>query len=250
MFCIHCGAPNPEGASFCSTCGKAIGASANLPAPIETHQYVVGSAEQSPRTAVAQISPPISLTAQPPAPYPPVPQGKGKPVLWILCGFAACLLIVVAVAVGSRLNQPSPAASAPPAVATSDVPSPTAPPTYAAPPAAPSTDNVPAPASVPAQPPPPPAAPQNSIIGDWRATTVIGSSIVLHFGADGRYTLTDVLDSEQGVYVFSNGDGTLRLQPNAVFTHNIVIWNCQLAGDSLSCVDPKGAGHVYSRFQP
>ena len=72
---------------------------------------------------------------------------------------------------------------------------------------------------------------------------------MLHFGADGRYTLKDILDSQEGVYVFSSGDGTLRLQPNAVFSHDVMIWSCQLSGDSLSCVDPQGAGHVYTRVQ-
>jgi hypothetical protein len=28
-----------------------------------------------------------------------------------------------------------------------------------------------------------------------------------------------------------------------------VIWQCQLSGDSLSVVDPDGAGHVYTRIQ-
>jgi hypothetical protein len=61
--------------------------------------------------------------------------------------------------------------------------------------------------------------------------------------------LKDVLDSQEGVYVFSSGDGTLRLQPNAVFSHDIVVWSCQLSGDSFSCVDPEGAGHVYKRVE-
>jgi hypothetical protein len=28
-----------------------------------------------------------------------------------------------------------------------------------------------------------------------------------------------------------------------------VVWSCQLSGDSFSCVDPAGAGHVYTRVQ-
>jgi len=102
-------------------------------------------------------------------------------------------------------------------------------------------------APVQAAPPSSPAVPQNPIVGDWRAITIIGSSIGLHLGADGRYVLNP--GSDEGIYVFSSGDGTLRLQSNSFFSKGVMIWSCQVSGDSLSCVDPEGAGHVYSRLK-
>jgi hypothetical protein len=251
MFCIHCGALNPEDASFCSTCGKAIGARTNPPPLAEAPQSAPSCPEKSFGSAAASTLAPFTLPAQ----HAPEPQyllaaaAKGRPVLWVLAGFGSCLLILIAVALGFRLSQPS---STPEPSRNNGSPDPaptTAPVTYTPPATAPATDTTPAPTGAPVQPEPTPspAAPQNPIVGEWKATTFIGTSIVLHFGADGRYTLKDISGTEQGVYVFSSGDGTLRLQPNAVFSHNIVVWNCQLSGDTFSCVDPDGAGHVYAR---
>jgi len=253
MFCIHCGAANPQDASFCSICGKAIGAPANPPTPAAAPQQVLGSTEKSSGNATGQALPPITMsvqpTPQPQAQYLPATTGKGKPVLWILAGFTACLVIVIAMALGPRWNQNS---SGPEPARDNAVPDPAptaAPATYTPPSAAPGADSTPAPASAPVQTPPPslPAAPQNPIVGDWKATTFIGSSIGLHLGADGRYVLNP--GSYEGVYVFSSGDGTLRLQSNSFFSKGIMIWSCQVSGDSLSCVDPEGAGHVYSRLK-
>ena len=258
MFCIHCGALNPEDASFCNKCGKDIAGPTNPAIPAEAPQQVPRSDERSSWNAAGQPLPQISLPVQPPpqlhAAYQPSTAFKGKPVLWILAGFGACLLIVIAVlavALVFRLTQAPPVQEATPATSASGTPAATAPVTDTPYAPAPAADNTPSPASAPVQAPPPTpvAAPQSSIVGDWKTTTIVGSTIALHFGADGRYTLKDVLDSEEGVYVFSSGDGTLRLQPNAVFSHDIVVWSCQLSGDSLSCVDPNGAGHVYTRVQ-
>ncbi|HMG85118.1 MAG TPA: zinc ribbon domain-containing protein [Terracidiphilus sp.] len=304
MFCIHCGAPNPENASFCSACGKAIGASANQATAAVAALPILSSAEKSYGNAAGQFAtgqgatgqvatgqgatgqgaPQISLpalpaqpaqTAQPAQPaqppqlqpspqaqYPPAIAGKGKPVLWVLGGFGACLLIVIAVAMGSRLNQnssgseaarenvaPDAAPAAAPAAYTAPAPAPAADTATA-----PSADTTPAPAadtpvSTPVQPAPQPApaAPQNPIVGDWKATTFIGSTIGLHLGADGRYVLNP--GSDEGVYSYSSGDGTLRLQSNSFFSEGIMVWSCQVSGDSLSCIDPKGGGHVYNRVR-
>ncbi|MGA8087908.1 MAG: zinc-ribbon domain-containing protein [Terracidiphilus sp.] len=309
MFCIHCGAPNPENASFCSACGKEIGAPATPSASAEAAPRAPGRAEESSGNATGQFAPgqfgtvqgttglgatglgatghgatgqglpPIALPAEPaarpqpeaqfqppsppqaqylpqtPAQYQPAVAGKGKPVLWVLGGFAACLLIVIAVALGSRLNQNSSGSgTARENVAPDSAPT-AAPTTYTAPaPApdptpAPAPDTTAAPVSAPVQAAPSPAAaaPQNPIVGDWKATTFIGSTIGLHLGADGRYILNP--GSDEGVYSYSSGDGTLRLQSNSFFSEGIMVWSCQVSGDTLSCVDPKGAGHVYNRMR-
>jgi len=250
MFCIRCGAPNPEDASFCNACGKPIGVPPNPAIPTELSREVPGNTELS-GSATGQTVPSTSLVAQAPPPEPaqnqPVSTKKSRPVLWILGGVAACLLIVTVVAVGLRQSQASSGPDTPPASATPDPPPATAPEAYTPPAPAPAADPTPAPSSEPASPPPAPAPQQNSIVGDWTTTTVVGSHITLHFGADGQYTLTDIGGTEEGVYVFSSGDGTLRRQPKAIFSHDIIVWSCQLMGDSLSCVDPEGGGHVYSR---
>ncbi len=245
MFCTHCGALNPDDASFCGACGKTVGTPASPPVPAETPRRVLSSAEKVSGNEAGQTLPQMSLPPQPHAQYQPAEAGKGKPVRWILAGFAACFLIVIIVAFGFRLGQSSSQPGAPPTSAAPGAAPTPAPATYNPPAPAPAADNTPV--SAPVQPPPP-AAPQNPIVGDWQATTFIGSHITLHFGADGKYTLTD-LSTDEGVYVFSSGDGTLRLQSNSMFSKGIMIWSCQLSGDSLSCVDPQGAGHVYTRIQ-
>ena len=261
MFCIHCGARNPENASFCSACGKAISADNDAATLMEAAPQVPGSAEGSTGNAVAEGLPPISLPAQPaavPQPqalYQPAIAGKGKPVLWVLGGFGGCLVIVIAVAFGSRLNRTSSLSEPARENVVPETSPTTAPATYAAPAPAPAADpapaaeTTPAPASAPVQPPPQPApaAPQNPIVGDWKATTYIGSTIGLHLGADGRYILNP--GSDEGVYAYSSGDGTLRLQSNSFFSNGIMVWSCQVSGDSLSCVDANGGGHVYNRVR-
>lgn len=237
MFCNYCGSPNPNDSAFCSACGKAIGAHANPPAGAPISPGVPAGA---PAPSAAQSQAPVPLAA--PAQMQPQPPaaGKTKIGLWILIGFAACLVIVLAAAWGFRQNQGA-------SEQTSGV-IPDSPPVQDAPAApAPAAENPPE-AAPPAPAPPPPAAPQNPIVGQWKTTTLIGDTI-LTFTDDGRYTIKSALVSDAGVYVFSIGDGTLRLQPDAVFSHDIVIWQCQLSGDSMSVVDPEGAGHVYTRLQ-
>ena len=250
MFCIRCGARNPEDASFCNACGKPIGVPPNPAIPVELSREVPGDTELSGSTT-GQAVPPTSLLAQTPPPGPaqnqPVAPQKNRPVLWILGGVAAFILVVTVVAFGFRQNQASSGGDTSSAGTVPDSPPTTAPEAYTPPAPAPVADPTPAPASAPEPPPPAPAPQQNSIVGDWTTTTVVGSHITLHFGADGQYTLTDIGGTEEGVYVFSSGDGTLRRQPKAIFSHDIIVWSCQLMGDSLSCVDPDGGGHVYSR---
>jgi zinc ribbon protein len=247
MFCIHCGAPNPNDASFCSTCGKAIDVSANPAIPTEIPQPVLSSAEG--QRNLRQTPP--SLPAQPPSQWHEQYQARvreGRTLPWILVGFAACLVIVLAMALVFRQGQAPSGLEIPRAYSASETPA-TAAATGTLPATAPATtDTTPAAPSAPVQAPPPPAAPQNTIVGDWKTATVVGSHISLHFGADGRYTLTDFI-TDEGVYVYSSGDGTLRLQSNSFFSKGIMVWSCQLSGDSFSCVDPEGAGHVYSRVQ-
>ena len=247
MYCIHCGVPNPEGASFCGTCGKAVGALATPPIPGEVAQSILSSTQTS-LNATGGAGPQMALPSQPSdEQYRPVVARQGKPILWILAGFAACLVIVFAMALGFHLNQDSSRSE------TSPVAEPAAtsvPVTESSAAVEPAVDNTAAPVSAPVQvaPPSPVAAPQNPIVGRWKTTTLIGDT-VLNFQADGQYTINSALVSDAGVYVFSSGDGTLRLQPNAVFSHDIIVWSCQLSGDSLSVVDPEGAGHVYTRIQ-
>ena len=185
MFCNYCGSPNPDDSSFCNACGKAIGAHVNPPARAEIPPPVPASAP-GPLPAQPQAQPPVSFPVQP---APAVP-GKSKIGLWILVGFAACLVIVIAVAWGFRQSQSS--SEQTPGVIPDSAPvqdnsaAQTSP--AAAPEAAPA-DAAPAPT--------PPAAPQNPIVGQWKTTTLIGDTI-LTFTDEGRYTIKSALVSDAG----------------------------------------------------
>jgi hypothetical protein len=195
-----------------------------------------GSAETirpAPPLAPIPAEPLIQPQAQPTNPA----AGKSKVAIWVLVGFVACLIVILAVALSLRQNQTASGSETPVVIVDSPPALESAPAPADAPPAA-----------VPVQAPPvPAAAPQNPIVGQWKTTTLIGDT-VLNFGGDGHYSIKSSLVGDSGVYVFSN-DGTLRLQPDAIFSHDIVIWHCQLSGDSMSVVDPDGAGHVYTRIR-
>ncbi|NDQ56984.1 MAG: zinc ribbon domain-containing protein [Acidipila sp.] len=244
MFCNYCGAANPNDASFCSACGKAIAAPGQLPLQKEIAQRVLNSESSGVSSGQDQLRaalPGLPLIHPQPEPESPAVTGKSKAALWVLVGFAACLLLVIALAFGLRRNPIQSGRDAPGVI----------------PDSAPVSDNPAAPAPAPVDtpattapvptPPPPAAAPQNPIVGDWKTTTLIGDTHLV-FSDDGRYSIKSALVGDHGVYVFS-GDGTLRLQPDAIFSHDIVIWHCQLSGDSMSVVDPDGAGHVYTRVR-
>ena len=247
MFCNYCGAANPNDASFCSACGKGIAAPGQLPLQKEITQRVLSNSEGSGATG-GQGQLRASLPGLPqihpqPQPESPAVTGKSKVGLWVLVGFAACLILVIALALGLRQNQ-TPSGRDTPGVIPESAPLPDNPsaPAPAPAPADPALATAPVPT-----PPVPAAAPQNPIVGDWKTTTLIGDTHLI-FTDDGRYTIKSALVGDKGVYVFS-GDGTLRLQPDAIFSHDIVIWHCQLSGDSMSVVDPDGAGHVYTRVR-
>lgn len=57
MFCNYCGAPNPEGAAFCSTCGKAIShSSKDNSFPQGSEKPVVAANPQPSRSEVVDTS--------------------------------------------------------------------------------------------------------------------------------------------------------------------------------------------------
>jgi Domain of unknown function (DUF4190)/zinc-ribbon domain len=82
MFCAHCGSQNPEGAQFCSSCGKAVVQAGSTPAA---------------GTPIATASP-----ASPPPGFIPPPTTSGKAVASLLCGFLffAFPFAVVAIILG------------------------------------------------------------------------------------------------------------------------------------------------------
>ena len=69
----------------------------------------------------------------------------------------------------------------------------------------------------------------------------------LELTSEGHYHLKSSLADESGSYVYS--DGSLQLQPDGLFDHSIVTWQCQISGNSMSVIEPDGAAHIYTRVQ-
>ena len=105
MFCNYCGASNPEGAVFCSTCGKAIPRSSKSESlPSASEKQAVSSSPLSSRSEVVDTSAAMSsggtltqsarmefvdgLTAE-------VRRKIGdKPIIWACVTFIAALVLV------------------------------------------------------------------------------------------------------------------------------------------------------------
>lgn len=88
MFCQNCGAQNPDGAPFCSTCGQALNnaqAPAQPPVQPPVQQPVYG----------APVQPPVQ---QPPvyaAPQQPSVPGKGLSIASMITGIASLVMLCV-----------------------------------------------------------------------------------------------------------------------------------------------------------
>lgn len=144
-------------------------------------------------------------------------------------------------------SQASPAPESTPAPETAAAPE--APPGTPPAPTAPEVETAPAPeATLPPPPPQPakPSAPSNPIVGTWK-TSKWGIDTVMELDADGHYRFRTGPVTETGVYTYSSSDGTLRMQDDGFFSHKITVWNCQIAGDSMSIIQPDGPGQIYSR---
>jgi hypothetical protein len=108
MFCIHCGAPNPGDAAFCSRCGKAVAVRDAQPAvPVQQQP-------QAPAEVLRSIEPPRAVPVQAaPAPSVPVLPRQGSHVLrnlTVVAGLIAAV-IVIAIAIALALAGPNPQTS-------------------------------------------------------------------------------------------------------------------------------------------
>lgn len=104
MFCIYCGASNPDNAAFCSSCGKAMAVPAAQPA-VPVQQQPQASAEP-PRS----VEPPRAVPVQvAPAPFVPVPLRRRSHVLRNLAVVAVLIAVVIVVAIA--LTGPRPQTS-------------------------------------------------------------------------------------------------------------------------------------------
>ena len=103
MFCIYCGKPNPDSASFCSTCGKAVAlppAQAASPIQQQTQPLQPAQSVELPR-AVSSNSVP--------APARPIPPQRRSHTLRNLAIVAVLIAAVIVVAI--LVSGPSPQAS-------------------------------------------------------------------------------------------------------------------------------------------
>jgi hypothetical protein len=93
------------------------------------------------------------------------------------------------------------------------------------------------------------ARPAPTIVGEWVTQLAFGGSSTLILTEDGRYQVKNLMVNDSGIYTYSSGDGSLRLQENGIFDHSITVWNAQLSpdGESLSVIEPEGASHIYRR---
>jgi hypothetical protein len=104
MFCVYCGKPNPDSASFCSSCGKAVATKAAQPAvPLQPPAQV-------PHVPPQNIEPLRAVPVQAEAAASvPAPQRRRSHVVRNLALLA--VLIAAVIIVGSALAGPSPQAS-------------------------------------------------------------------------------------------------------------------------------------------
>jgi hypothetical protein len=104
MFCIYCGASNPDNAAFCSGCGKAVAVPAVQPAvPVQQQP-------QAPAEPPRSVEPPRAIPVQAaPAPFVPVPLRRRSHLLRNLAVVAVLIAAVIVVAIA--LAPPRPQAS-------------------------------------------------------------------------------------------------------------------------------------------
>lgn len=104
MFCVYCGKPNPDSASFCSACGKAVAVPAAQPAvPVQPLAQVSPAPPQN-------IEPPQAVLPQAaPAPSLPAPPLRRSHTLRNLALVAVLIAAVIVVTIA--LAGPSPQTS-------------------------------------------------------------------------------------------------------------------------------------------
>ncbi len=104
MFCVYCGKPNPDSASFCSTCGKAVAVSVAQPAvPVQPPAQVSPAPPQN-------IEPPRAVPVQAgPAPSLPAPPLRRSHTLRNLALVAVLVAAVIVIAIA--MVGPSPQTS-------------------------------------------------------------------------------------------------------------------------------------------
>jgi len=215
MFCNYCGVANPDDSLFCGSCGRRIGQGA----PTESRAAAPRGNEPVPPASAAQSIPHATAPRQP-------------AILWLVLGTAGLAAVALVVA----LNRDSPAEPIVPPTPEAGFPA-GLPDVAVAGPFA-TDEPLPIPLATPTMPTDP-------LVGVWKTSLLVGDGY-LTFTEDGRIHIENFLSDEWGIYVFS--DGSLEIQKDSYFSHEVVYWRAQVSGDSLRVIEPEGASHVYQRM--
>jgi hypothetical protein len=218
MFCIHCGASNPDQAAFCNACGKSAAGAAGTPIEKTPAQSRWRSRIKSSLLVLAGV------------------------VIFFLCTTvykAAQEELKRQDAANARMSgstaEHTPAVNAPAPNTAPLEPAP-APPPQAAP--------------APAPEPPPPQVRENTIVGKWKFSQLGGlGDFYLTLAEDGHYSLKTAFSSETGMYVFNSTDGSLRIQEEGFLYHEPEIWHCHLSRNSLAVMKDDGSHLMYYRVE-
>jgi hypothetical protein len=100
VFCVYCGKPNPDSASFCSTCGKAV---ALPPAQAASRGQQLTQPPQPAKSVEPPRAAPVHAAPAPSVPVPPQRRSHAlRNLTWIAAAIAAAIIVAI------LLSGPSP----------------------------------------------------------------------------------------------------------------------------------------------
>ena len=102
MYCKNCGAPNAEGAVFCTSCGASLQADGpeqpvQAPPPAAPQAPLYTAPPDYPQAAPPDYPPQAYPPQQPGYPYPPPPAAPKKKKTGLIIGLSVAAVVILAV---------------------------------------------------------------------------------------------------------------------------------------------------------